>query len=145
MEIKDQNSFKRSRKISISVVLYVIASVIAIVGVALLVDNIFLFRNTVNQNVARKIPLATILNQLVPSKLLPGIFEPIAVYGGISSILFGIGMLNKKISKCLMLLTKTNASDESIEEGTLEQNTISMENVEITKEIENAEILKKFN
>ena len=133
MKIKDQNPSKKSRKISISVVLYVVASVIALVGVALLIDNIYLFRNTVNQYAIKKIPMATILNQLVPSKLLPEIFEPIGVYGGIASILFGIGVLNKKISKCLMLLTKTDASDENVEEGTLEQSTVSMENAEITQ------------
>lgn len=32
-----------------------------------------------------------------------------------------------------MLLTKTDAFDENIEEGTLEQSTVSMENAEITQ------------
>ena len=135
MELKDQNPSKKSRKVSISVVLYVVASVIALIGVALLIDNIYIFRNTVNQYVAKKIPIATVLNQLIP-QFLPQIFEPIAVYGGIACVLLGVGKLNKKVSKCLMLLTRTDACDENIEEGTLKR----MENAKSTESIETVEI-----
>lgn len=122
MILENQNLSKKSKNISITVILYVIASVISIIGIALLVDNIFLFKNTINEYATKKIPMATVIKQLVLVKLLPGIFEPIGMYGGIASILFGIGMLNKKISKYLVLSTKTYTCNEKIEENTLEQN-----------------------
>ena len=120
MKFKDKNMSEKSRKWSVSIVLYVVASVIALVGVALLVDNIFLFRNTVNQYATKGYPTATVIKQLIPSQLLPGIFEPIAVYGGIAFILLGISKLNKKISKCLVLLTKVNACNDVIKENIFE-------------------------
>ena len=46
MKLKDKNVSKKSRKFSISIVLYIVASVVALVGVASLVNNIFLFRDS---------------------------------------------------------------------------------------------------
>ena len=120
MKLKDENVSKKSRKCSISIVLYVVASIIALAGVALLVDNIFIFRKAVNDYVAQGYAIDVVYKQLIPAQLLPGIFEPIAVYGGIALILLGISKLNKKISKCLVLLTKVNACNDVIKENIFE-------------------------
>jgi hypothetical protein len=133
MELNEQNLSTKSRKISTSVVLYIIAIVIALIGVALLIDNILLFRDTINQYTAKKIPIDPVLKQLIPAKLLPGIFEPIGIYGGIASILFGISTLNKKFSEYSTMLTKTYICNNTVEEGTSEQNTIEIENTEKTE------------
>ena len=143
MKLKDKKVSKKSRKSSISTVLYVVASVVALIGVALLVNNIFLFRNTVNQYVIQGYPAATVINQLIPSQLLPGIFEPIAVYGGIAFILLGVGKVNKKVSKCLILLTKDEVSSNTIEENILEQSVVDIENTETTEQIEIVEEVKE--
>lgn len=135
MKLKDKSMPKKSEKFTVSTVLYIVASVVALVGVALLVDNVFLFRDTVNQYVDQGYPVATVIKQLIPAQLLPGVFEPIGIYGGIAFILLGAGMINKKVSRCLELLNKADIIKESI----LEQNSIDVENLEI---IEQAEFIK---
>ena len=139
MKLKDKNISKESRKWSISIFLYVVASVVALVGVALLIDNIYIFRNTVNQYATKGYPTGTVIKQLIP-QLLPQIFEQIAVYGGIAFVLFGVGKVNKKVSKCLILLTKVDDCEDIIGESTLEPN---IADTEITKQTETEDLLKK--
>lgn len=140
MRLKNKNISERSRKHSISIALYVAALIVAFLGIALLVDNIFIFKRTVDQYVAQGYPAATVIKQLLPSQLLPGIFEPIALYGGISFILLGLGIVNKKVSKYLTLLAKDEAYDDidvnNAEESISEQNVIEAENMEIAEQIE---------
>jgi hypothetical protein len=138
MKLKNKN---KSGKFTISIVLYIAASVVALVGIASLVNNIFLFRNTVDQYVAQGYPTATVIKQLLPAQLLPGIFESIATYGGISFVLLGAGIINKKVSKCLTLLLKDNVCNDTIEESALKQNSVNVENSEI---IEQAEIVEEI-
>ena len=123
MEIKAKNMSKKSGKSVISIILYVVASVVAIMGVALLVNNVFLYKTNFNQAVAQGYSAATVRNALITSQLLPGIFEPIGIYGGIAFLLLGVGMINKKVSKCLILLTKAEVCNDVIEENaeTIEQ------------------------
>ena len=120
MKLKDENVSKKSRKCSSSIFLNVVTSIIALAGVALLVDNIFIFRKAVNDYVSQGYAIDVVYKQLIPAQLLPGIFEPIAVYGGIALILLGISKLNKKISKCLVLLNEVNVCKDVIEENILE-------------------------
>ncbi|MCJ7690669.1 MAG: hypothetical protein MUO60_15325 [Clostridiaceae bacterium] len=128
MGIREKNVSKKSRKSGISTVLYVVAAVVAVVGVALLVNNVLLFKNTVSQYVAEGYPAKTVLKELVPS-MLPGIFEPIGVYGGITFLILGVGIVNKKISKCLVLLDKVEVSNDIIEENIV--NADNTDNTEI--------------
>ena len=76
--------------------MYVVASLVGVIAVALLVNNYFLFKSTVNQAIAQGYDVATVRKALLTSQLLPGIFEPIGIYGGIAFLLFGVGMLIKK-------------------------------------------------
>lgn len=41
---------------------------------------------------------------MLPGQLLPGLYEPIAVYGGIALVLLAAGMINQKLSKCINML-----------------------------------------
>lgn len=116
MEIKAKNMSKKSGKSVISIILYVVASIVAIMGVALLVNNIFLYKTNFNQAVAQGYSAATVRNALVTSQLLPGIFEPVAIYGGIAFLLLGVGVVNKKVSKCLIRLTKAEVCNDILEE-----------------------------
>ena len=104
MRFKRDGALKKSKRPAGSIVLYVAAIVVTIIGVAYLVTNIVLFQKSVAQYVAQGYAAADVASQLLPSQLLPGIYEPIAVYGGIALILFGAGMINQKISKCLKML-----------------------------------------
>jgi hypothetical protein len=81
--------------------LYIAAAIAAIIALALLIDNIWLFKNNIDQYVAQGYPSAEVLKQLIPAQLLPGIFEPLVVYGGIALILWWLGILNRRISACM--------------------------------------------
>lgn len=143
MKLKEKKLSKKSRKSSISIVLYVAASVVAILGVAMVVNNTLLFANTVTQYVTQGYPTATVMNQLIPTQLIPGTIEPIAVYGGIAFILLGIGKVNKKVSKCLALITKDDVSNDTIDKTILEQNVVAVENTETIEQTETEEEDKK--
>lgn len=113
MKMKNKTVLKKSKKISVSKILNAAALVVAILGIASLVNNIYLFKQAVSQYVAQGYSTATVTKQLLLSQLLPGIFEPIALYGGISIVLLAASMINKKISKCLELLIPVKACDEN--------------------------------
>jgi hypothetical protein len=142
MKLKDEKVSKKSRKPTISIVMYVVASIVAIAGVTLLVNNIIFFRNTVTQYVAQGYDHDMVTSQLIPSQLLPGICEPVALYGGIAFALLGAGIINEKTSKCLTLLTKVddcnNVVEESIllEESALKENDSDIQNEEVTEQEE---------
>lgn len=104
MRFKRDDALKKSKRPAGSILLYVAAIVVTIIGVAYLVTNIVLFQKSLAQYVAQGYAAADVASQLIPSQLLPGIYEPIGVYGGIALILFGVGMINQKISKYLKML-----------------------------------------
>lgn len=130
---------EKSKKSSFSIILYIAASVVALLGVVLLVANVYLFSNAVKQYVAQGYPVAEVNRQLIPSQLLPGIFQPIAIYGGIALVLFGVGIANKKVSKCLTLLDKSNVCEDADKECILEQNVADINNAETIEHIETPE------
>lgn len=122
------NISEKSRKFSISKVLYIIAIVVSVLGVALLVNNIYLYMINIKQYIAQGYNAASVIGNLLPSQLLPGIFQPIAVYGGIAFILWGLAIVDKKVSKCLMLQTEDEYDNNAVEENTPEQNVADSEN-----------------
>ena len=130
MGIKEKKVSKKSKGSSFSIIMYVVASVVALIGVALLVNNIFLYKSTVSQAVTQGYDIATVRKALLTSQLLPGMFEPIGIYGGIAFLILGVGIVNKKVSQCLILLTKVEVSDDIIEENIVEQNVVDVENIE---------------
>lgn len=98
-----------------TIVLYFAALAVALIAVASLTNSILLFKNVLNQYVTEGYPVAELMKQLVPSQLLPGIFEPVALYGGIAALLYAAGMINQKVSKSLALLTKVEVCNETAE------------------------------
>lgn len=99
----------RQRPVS-TTVLYTFAAITALSAVALLINNVLLFRDTIAQYVAQGYPYADVFWGLLPGQLLPGVFQPIAVYGGISALLFGAGLINHKLTKGLEQLTQAAAA-----------------------------------
>ena len=109
--LKKDVALKKSKRPAGSIVLYIASIVVTIIGVAYLGTNIIMFQKSVAQYVAQGYAAADVTSQLLLSQLLPGIYEPIAVYGGIALILFGAGMINQKISKCLNMLADPGVED----------------------------------
>ncbi|KLU63403.1 hypothetical protein CEB3_c02170 [Peptococcaceae bacterium CEB3] len=120
MKLKGDAGPKQYKRPAGSIVLYVAAIVVALIGIAYLVTNIVLFQKTVAQYVAQGYPAATVAGQLLPSQLLPGIYEPIAVYGGIALLLLGAGMINQKISKYLKILAESGVESAELDAGEID-------------------------
>jgi len=143
MEINEKSISKKSKGASISMLMYVVACVVALIGVALLVNNVFLYRSTVSQALTQGYDVATVRKALMTSQLLPGMFEPIGIYGGIAFILFGVGKVNKKVSEGLLLLRKFEITNEAFEENIIEQNVVDAVNIEETQQIETVQEVEK--
>ncbi|MFL0197441.1 hypothetical protein ACJDU8_18000 [Clostridium sp. WILCCON 0269] len=149
MKFKGKNVSKKSGRFSSSIVFYIAGIVTALLGIALLVNNIILFRKTLNQYVAQGYSASVVLQQLIPSQLLPGIFEPIGVYGGIAVILMGIGIVNRKFSKYLTKVYEcSDNAEDNTEESILDQNVIEVGDVEALQNEETSqqsETIEKIN
>lgn len=117
MKVKEKNGSQESKKCTSSKILYIAAVVVGLLAVALLIDNIMLFRGDLAQYVGQGYPSADVLKKLIPAQLLPGIFEPIAVYGGMALLLCWVGIINQKVSKCL-----TAETEDGLGNGTEEEN-----------------------
>ena len=149
MKLRKTNVSKKTKKSALSIVMYISASIVALLAVSLLVNNIILFNNNVAMYVDQGYPANVIVKQLIPSMLLPGIFESIAVYGGIALVLLAAGLINQNISKCLILLTKTEDCDDAVQDSMLDDNLTEAEeeteNNEETNEEANEEVTKEVN
>ncbi len=138
MDLKETNVPKKLKIPASSIALYIAFLVVALIAVASLINNIMYFNNTVANYVAQGYPAAKVMKELIPAQLLPGIFEPIAVYGGIAFILLGAGIINHKFSKCLILLTKDEVGNNAAEENAFKENAIE-ENMGATELAETVE------
>jgi hypothetical protein len=93
--------------------------------------------------VAQGYPKDEVVKQLKAIQLMPGICEPIALYGGIALILYGIGMINEKVSKCLAPTAKVQAIDGVQKDIADAENTVTFEKVEAdTENVETSENVK---
>jgi hypothetical protein len=134
MKHKEKKKEKKTKKSSISTVLYIIALVVGITGVTLLINNIYLFNYTVGQYVSQGYSASAVRQSLLLTQLLPGLAEPIALYGGMAFMLFAVGKINKNISKYFL---KQNESDNLIEiDDAQEVEDNNLENNDIDTEIE---------
>lgn len=133
MKSKNKEVQGRPGKCSISILLYVVATLVALLGIAILVDDIFIFKSTIDQYVMQGYPAAEVMKSLIPAQLLPGVFEALALYGGMTFALIGIGIANRKLSGCA--INSKPAADTLQEElPLLEEN--ETEEDEITNEEE---------
>ncbi|MGK0466812.1 hypothetical protein [Clostridium sp.] len=139
MGIKEEKLSKKTGKSGAAIALFIVASVVALIGVTLLVSNIILYRSTVAQALTDGYDIATIRKALLTSQLLPGIAEPIGIYGGISFILFGLGIVGKKVSKCLMMLSKDEITNDTFEETIVDEDVLDLENAEISDNTESVD------
>jgi TRAP-type mannitol/chloroaromatic compound transport system permease small subunit len=131
LKAKNKGVTEKSKKFPISILLYIAASLAAIMGIVLLVDNVYIFNSTVNQYVAQGYAASDVMKSLIPSQLIPGIIEAFAIYGGIALILLGVGIVNKKISEFSIPLAESQNNENSTEEIVKETEEIVKETEEI--------------
>lgn len=143
MKLKAKSASGKSKKSIISIVLYVVAAIIAILGIILLINSSMSFKDVVTQYTAKGYPAGTVLKKLIPAQFLPEICEIIAMYGGIAFVLVGIGIVNKKVSKCLTLLTKDDSGNDDIEEKASKENVVDAENAQAVDQTVTEQDVKK--
>ena len=125
-------SFNEKSKTTGSIFLTAAALIVSLVGAALLINNIMNYNNIVSGYVSQGNNKAAVTKQLIPALLLPGVFEPIGMYGGLACVLFGLGIINKKVSKeMLNPEVVSNNPDDAEEDIELDgQTEITAENNE---------------
>jgi hypothetical protein len=84
----------------------------------------------VNQYVAQGYDSAEVMKQLLPSQLLPGIFQPVAVYGGIAVLLMGVGMIYQKVAKLAEVPDAVEVESNDAEDMLLEDSPVEIEDTE---------------
>lgn len=90
----------KSQKMAGTKLMNISAVTVAVLGLASLINNILLFKDTVSQYVAQGYPSGEVLKYMIPSQLLPGLLEILAVYGGIAMILWAAGIINQNLASC---------------------------------------------
>lgn len=130
---------KKSKRIIGSIVLYVAASVVALIAVALLVNNILLFRNIVNQYTTQGYAAEEVIKQLLTSQLLPEIFKSVALYGGIAGLLMGLGMIYQKVAEYTSLQDTFEFESDNACDMAMEDNPVEIGDTEVTGQIEAVE------
>ncbi|MBW9151613.1 hypothetical protein [Clostridium estertheticum] len=143
----EHNVKNTSKKSAFSIFLFISAIVVAILGVALLVDNIYLYNTSFAQALTQGYPAATVRKALMTSQLIPGIFQPIALYGGIALLLLAVGKIGDKVSKCLTVLTKKEICDDVTHEyceDQADQDVTNVENIETTNHEEISDETQKI-
>lgn len=142
MKFKEKSTSKKSMSTK---VLYAAGSVVALIAVTSLINNIMTFKEAITQYVAQGYTYAEVSKQLIQVQLLPGVFESIAVYGGMAFVLFAAGIINEKVSKSLTMLSEAQIDRNVIKEGALEDDVIGVENIGEINEVETVEKVSEAN
>ncbi|MDO9592856.1 MAG: hypothetical protein Q7I98_06690, partial [Erysipelotrichaceae bacterium] len=104
-----------------------------LIGIASLVNHLMYFYTTLTQYVAQGYVQSEILGSLIPGQLLPGIFEAAALYMGIAAALFGLGMVNQRLSNQSVQLTVQDQEGVLNEENVVHE-AITFDIVEMKEE-----------
>jgi|ADurb_H2B_02_Slu_FD_contig_41_1054980_length_665_multi_2_in_0_out_0_1 hypothetical protein len=115
MNTKEKTALTKNKKSSLSIALYVGGAIVALLGLALLITNVKLYSDTINQYVAMGYDASEVTTQLLPSQLLPTIFQAIALYGGVSMILFCLGLAYQKFTNFTLQFATEEAAVEASE------------------------------
>jgi Sec-independent protein translocase protein TatA len=110
--MKKTKMSRKSRLPLSSIILHTAAAIIFLIAIASLVNNIILFNDNVKHYVEQGYTFTEVLKGLAPSQLLPGIFEPVAVYMGIAFLLFGTGLINQKVSTLIKSFAEIKPENE---------------------------------
>lgn len=138
MELNSKNTAEKSKASGISILMNAVALVVLLIGIAALVSNVVLFNKAVEQYVSQGIPAELVRKELFLSQLLPRIFESF-LYFAASFILFGIGVLNNKLSGFLKGFGDTGVHNETIviEETEEPADNVTAEAIEVNEEVKN--------
>jgi len=106
-----------------SIVFFIASAFVAVVGTALIINNVLLYNDNVTMYVSQGYSVQTVSAQLLPSQLIPGVLEPLGMMYGIAFVLAAAGIINNKISKVLALSATTSeiiVPESEVEETVVE-------------------------
>lgn len=136
--MQTENISTQGKKNKISLVLYIGGSIVALLGAAFLINNIMVYNTTMTQALAMGYESSAVNAQLLPSQLLPALFEGFGVYGGISMLLFCTGFIFQKISNFMDQSTLIN--QPTVDEFTIETLPVNVSEInEIETVIESSD------
>lgn len=127
-----------------SIVFFIASAFVAVVGTALIINNVLLFNDNVTMYVSQGYSVETVSAQLLPAQLIPGVLEPLGMMYGIAFVLAAAGLINNKISKVLAMSSETSASilpEKEVEE-TVEETVAEAVADDVEKTAENEETAK---
>lgn len=101
--------------------------VVGLFGLAALINNIMIFNDSIKQYVEQGYPKEMVMQAMVPTQLLPGIFEPIALYGGLALLMFAVAVI-----ACKLLPQEEILVEEVIEDVAVE---VDPEDVEVVEPV----------
>lgn len=87
------NKETKTKKPKLAMVLKLGGLVVGLFGIATLINNIMIFNTTVSQAIEQGYPKEMVMEAIVPTQLLPGIFEAIGMYGGLALLMFVAGII----------------------------------------------------
>ncbi|MDD4402262.1 MAG: hypothetical protein PHI24_10395 [Desulfitobacteriaceae bacterium] len=114
-----------------SIILYIASVITFLIAAASLVNNITLFKENLNQYLQQGYPYAEVFNVLLKNQLLPGIFEPIAVYLSMALTLFAAGLINQKVTKLVNLRVNPDTLEDNETKETKETAKVIEDNAEV--------------
>ena len=101
--------------------------VVGLFGLAALINNIMIFNDSIKQYVEQGYPKEMVMQAMVPTQLLPGIFEPIALYGGLALLMFAVAVI-----ACKLFPQEETLVEEVIEDVAVE---VDPEDVEVVEPV----------
>ena len=113
-----------------SIVFFIASAFVAVVGTALIINNVLLYNDNVTMYVSQGYSVQTVSAQLLPSQLIPGVLEPLGMMYGIAFVLAAAGIINNKISKVLALSATTSeiiVPESEVEETVVEASADDVE------------------
>lgn len=110
-----------------------------VIGLASLTNTGLTFKTIMAQYTAQGYPAADVIRQLVPSQLLPGIFQSVGIYLAMAAALYGLAVMNEKIKAVEPQVVAVEPTAVEAEEVTAEE----VEATEAVADVETAEETEK--
>lgn len=143
-EKQPQTNKKKGKVPGSSIFMYVASIVIALVGIAYLINSIYYFTTTIANYVAQGYPYAMVAGELIPGQLLPGLFQPMGIIG-IAVVIFGAALINQKLSRHLNSAAHCEATEALISApatpaAIVDDTVVTCKDEEVSPEIASEEI-----
>lgn len=133
---------KNKKKKITSKSLRVYAIIFLVVGAVYILSGIYSFFTTINGYVSQGYATSEVLMYLLPSQFLPTVIEPLAIFGGLALLLFGVSEVLSRLNSDDNEIVDEQEAAEEIEETEViedEKEEIKDEEVNVNEDAKEAE------